>query len=511
MKIPNEDLEDLIRQMLENQKLRRFVTKRSFWYFFMLYFGRHAKYPTADFQKEIIKELESSATKNLYLTAFRGSGKSTIVSTLYPLWAILGEQKKKYVLIISQTQGQAKQILGNIRDEVEENGLLKKDLGPFKVEDTYEKGEWTSTTLEFLHHGAKLKVASVKESIRGIRYRQHRPDLVICDDIEDLNSVKTQEGRDTRYKWIKGDVVPIGDVYTTRLIVVGNKLHEDSVLMRLKDEIESGVGLGTYMEFPLIKNGVCMWPEKYPDAESLEHQRLIVGNDIEWQREFLLKIVPDYNQVIFKEYLTHYGVLPELDRNFVGVFAGVDPAFSINESADYTAIVIAYAYYFEKELYLYILSNPINERISSPDLIDRCKELNEYYKLQDLNIQFLVEQAGQQIGLIDHFDRANLDVRGVKTGRQDKKFRQHLIAPHIRDRKVIFADKGCEKLQYQLTHFGVGHDDLADALATLVLGLMEDPPSRRGGAIIKEDPPPEHWTDKLCGPTRFGNLMDQQF
>jgi len=29
-----------------------------------------------------------------------------------------------------------------------------------------------------------------------MKHMQYRPDLIICDDIEDLQSVKTKEGRD---------------------------------------------------------------------------------------------------------------------------------------------------------------------------------------------------------------------------------------------------------------------------------------------------------------------------
>lgn len=480
MTIPNENPEDLIKQMLENQKLRRFVTKQSFWYFFVLYFGQYATHKTADFQKEIIKELESSPTKSLYLTAFRDSGKSTLAVMMYPLWAILGVQQKKYVLIICRTQGQAKQSLRNIRDEVEGNSLLKKDLGPFKTEDEFGKnGEWTSTTLEFLNSGAKIKVASLNESIRGLRHRQHRPDLIVCDDLEDINSTRTQEGRSKTYRLYKGDIVPAGDVYTTRLIVIGNKLHEDSLLMQLKAEVESGEGIGTYMEFPLLKDSVCLWPEKYPTKESIERQRLTIGNDIEWQREFLLNIVPDRQQVIFKEWFHRYDMLPPLDRSFVGIVAGVDLAFGMNKWNDKTAIVIAYAFYFKRELYLYLQPNPFNDRIQSPDFLEKCKTLNTYYKKRDMSIKFFVEQAGQQVGVIDQLNRERLHVQGVKVGNQDKWFRQSLIGPDIESAHVLFPHKGCEQLEYQLTHFGIGHDDLADALATLVLGTAEEPPRYR--------------------------------
>jgi hypothetical protein len=127
----------------------------------------------------------------------------------------------------------------NIRTELEGNDVLKKDLGPFQE----ESDEWGSFSLVFKKHGARITVASSEQSIRGIRHNEHRPDLIICDDVEDVQSTKTREGRDKTYNWLRGEVIPAGDK-NTRLIIVGNLLHEDSLLMRIKDEISKGKAKG---------------------------------------------------------------------------------------------------------------------------------------------------------------------------------------------------------------------------------------------------------------------------
>jgi len=61
---------------------------------------------------------------------------------------------------------------------------------------------------------ARLIAASSEQSIRGLRHGAYRPDLIICDDVEDLNSVKTNESRDKTYAWLTGDVIPLGDLNT---------------------------------------------------------------------------------------------------------------------------------------------------------------------------------------------------------------------------------------------------------------------------------------------------------
>ena len=473
--------EELFSQMTKDRKVRKAITKENLFYFFNFYFAHYVTYPTADFQKEIIHKLEISATENLYIVAFRNSGKSTIAATAYPLWAILGKQKKKYVLIFCKTQGQAKQSLRNIRNEVEHNDLLKQDLGPFREElETGKNGEWTSTTLVFSNTDARIKVASVDEGIRGLRHKQYRPDLILCDDVEDINSTRTREGRNKTYKWLRGDVIPAGD-RNTRLIIIGNLLHEDSLLMRMKEDLEEKRALGTFMEFPLItKSGECLWPGKYPDKESIEVQKKEIGNDIEWQREFLLHIVPDTDQVIHKKWIKYYSVLPSKDRSFAGVCIGIDLAFSQRNTADYTALVSAYVYWIEREMYIYILPNPINERMTSPVLVERCKALSKYFTGEKAWPKFIVEEAGQQKGIIQYLEDARLNVQGFSPGQTDKRTRLALTALKINSGHILFPKEGCHDLICQLTNFGVeSHDDLSDAFSTLVLGLFEKPPRGR--------------------------------
>jgi len=483
---------DLFKQMVKDRQVRKAITKESFMYFFNFYFAHYVLYPTADFQKEIIHNLEKNETENLYICSFRNSGKSTIVATAYPLWSILGKQAKKYILIFCRTQGQAKQTLRNIRDEAENNELLKQDLGPFKEEnETGKNGEWSSTSLVFTNTGARIKVASVDESIRGLRHKQYRPDLILCDDVEDINSTRTRESRNKTYRWLRGDVIPAGDK-NTRLIIIGNLLHEDSLLMRMKNDIEEDRALGTFLEYPLItESGECLWPGKYPDKESIEAQRKAVGNDIEWQREFLLRIIPDTDQVIHRTWIKYYSNLPLKDRSFAGVCIGIDLAFSQKNTADYTALVSAYVYYIDREMYIYILPNPINERMTSPTLVERCKALHKYYTDEKAWPRFIVEEAGQQKGVIQYLEKAGLNVQGFSPGQTDKRTRLSLTALKINSGHILFPKKGCENLIRQLTNFGVeGYDDLADAFSTLVLGLTENPPRCRnsiGSIILKNE------------------------
>jgi hypothetical protein len=138
----------------------------------------------------------------------------------------------------------------NLRRELENNTLLKNDLGPFQE----ESDEWGATSIVFSNSNARITMASSEQSVRGLRHNQHRPDLIICDDVEDIASTKTRDARNKTYQWLTSEVIPAGDK-STRLVIVGNLLHEDSLLMRIREAIEEKLIDVIFKEYPLIQNG----------------------------------------------------------------------------------------------------------------------------------------------------------------------------------------------------------------------------------------------------------------
>src|SRR3989344_9314325 len=158
----------------------------------------------------MIRLLRDSLAKLIVITAFRGRAKTTIVAIAYTLWAVFGVQQKKHVLLVGQTEAKARRVLINVRRQLETNGLLRRDLGPIDE----EKDQWGATAIVIRKLNARIAVASVGQSVRGVLHDEYRPDLVIGDDIEDLDSVQTQEGREKLRDWFTGELLPIGDKHT---------------------------------------------------------------------------------------------------------------------------------------------------------------------------------------------------------------------------------------------------------------------------------------------------------
>ena len=468
--------------MLKDRKVRTAITRESLWYFFHFYFAHYVKYATAPFQAEMISLIDDEGSGNLFIVAFRGSGKSTIITTSYPIWAILGKQQKKFVLILCQTQNQAKQHMRNLRQELENNSTLKNDLGPFKE----EADEWGSYSLVFSNSNARITAASSEQSIRGLRHNQHRPDLIIGDDVEDIASTKTREGRDKTYQWFTGEVIPTGD-RNTRIVVIGNLLHEDSLLMRLKDNTEKNLIDGIFKEYPLVtKDEEILWPGKYANMEEIESEKRRAGNEYAWQREYLLNIVPADDQAIYREWIQYYDEIPPPMRFKSGysshreVRIGVDPAISKSDAADYTAMVPGLLYEIEDGYRIYILPKIINKRMNFPETVDMCRLLEtEYYAERGHHPTFVVEDVGYQKALPQQLKEEGIHyVKTIRPGTTEKRTRVVLTASAIKNGRVLFPREGAEQMIQQLVHFGVEkHDDLADAFANLVHSTFQDPPS----------------------------------
>ena len=465
--------DELRAKLFNNRQMRAEVTANSHLYFFSTYFSNYMEYEISDLHRELFAITEQDSVPLAVIMAFRGSAKSTIMTMSYPIWAIVGRQQKKFVVIASQTQYQARVHLMNIKRELESNELLANDLGPF-VE---QHEEWGATSLYIPKYNARITAISSEQSVRGIRHGHKRPDLIIADDVEDVGSVKTAEGRNKTFDWYTGEIIPAGDTYTKR-IVVGNLLHEDSLLMRLKGRIERDEIDGTYTDWPIVRDGLSTWPGKFPDKASIRRMERSVASRISWEREYMLNLVADDDQIISHDMIHYYDEIPTLlSGQYRRIIVGVDLAISKNDKADLTSILVMDVRGSGSNQRMYILPNIVNKRMSFHETIDQLHQTSDYYNYPKL----YVEQTAYQAAAVQQLQADGFDVQGV-TPQSDKRARLSMIADKIQRGVILFPKNHSKDLVSQLVHFGVEkHDDLVDALTIAVLEFIRD--NRKGGTI----------------------------
>ncbi len=472
--LPKQIPPDLLNHILADREVMVALVRRSFFHFFYIFFGPYIQYPIAPFHHDMFRYAEDESIKRILLIAFRGSAKSTIYNTVLALWAITGKLKKKHVAIASRTQQRAYDHSANIAREVEQNNLLRKYLGPFEE----EQGRWSVPVRIIPRYDARISFVSVEEGIRGLREGPNRPDLIIVDDIEDSSSAKTKEGRDKIFDWLTGELIPAGDI-NTKVIFIGNFLHEDSALMRILKLMQEGEMDGKYMKIPLIDDdGNITWPGKFPSLEAVEKYRREIGNERMWQLEFMLKYIPDDDQVIRPEDIHYYDAKPQsgfwIDGKFISVMSGmkgigVDLAISQKDSADYTAMVSGQAIFQNGIPKIYIEPNPFKGRVDFHQTIECVKAL---VKSGGGFSQCFVENVAYQQAAVEAFQREGIPVQPMHAS-QDKRARLSIAAMYIKNGTVLFPRKGCEELIHQLIYFGQeSHEDILDALVYLILGMV---------------------------------------
>lgn len=474
---------------LSNPDTRRYIVEQyGLAGFTWVYLSHHFNLEPADFHPELIDVFEDPAQEMVNIIGFRGSAKSTYGSLAVPLYFAL-EHKHDFILPVGDTGTQMKLNIANIRYELENNPMILKDYGLAYNPDK----NWSDSSLQ-LNNGVLIMGRSRGQKIRGLKHRQYRPQVIICDDLEDTEWVKKKENRDKTERWLTGEVIPAQQETKAKLILIGNLVHNNAIMARMEAKKKGdGTPLFKTLRFALIdKGGHCTWRGKYPDDAALQKQKEKVGSATAWSREYLLKIIAEEDQIIKETDISYYPVsmlTARDERNgrlllpIVDAGAAQDLAISEKKTADFTAIVRGYMVTWTldaggKVKRLLIRPKPFNKRVDFDGAVAAAKDA---MKDMPMGARLWVEDVMYQKAAVQTIKKHGVSVFGVKPV-SDKRARLMAASPFIKDGTVMFPETGCEELIEQLVGFGSEeHDDLVDALVYLILALINKPSVSGGG------------------------------
>lgn len=456
--------------MLDNQAVRRELAK-SFTGFCLVYLSHYFWLEPATFHHELLGILSDQKERMIEIIGARDTAKSTFGSLALPLWAALEKPEVyPFILPIADTAPQAALNIANIKNELENNTLILTDYGKVNSsrhlhnpDPTLESDEEWQAKNMLLNNGVRITARSRGQKIRGMRHRQYRPKLVVVDDPEDTKWVRFKENRDETEKWFRGEVIPALDSADSKLVLIGNYLHDDALMKRM-----AKADIFRVLEYPLVNaDGECLWPAKYPTQEAIE-QKMREAGPVAWQREYMLKPVASEGAPIKPEDIHYYDEMPVTRRGRRG--HGVDLAISTKASADYTAIVDGdVAYTEDGRGQIYVRPSPLNKRMEFYETLEAIKGR---WNQSEAHI-FFVEAVSYQKAAIEALVRIGVPNQPMQPT-TDKRSRLLVAATYIKNGTVLFPRTGCEELIGQLLNFGVeAHDDMVDALVYLILGLVE--------------------------------------
>lgn len=273
--------------------------------------------------------LTFAATRFLEIMMPRGIGKTTLTEGCC-VW--LGCFKEKnFPMLIGETATHAENIQRNIRNEFEVNEKIKLIFGDLSGKSS-PNHSWNDQQFELLN-GFAMACTGRGGQVRGRNIKGQRPDLIILDDVEDKESVSTQEQLKKTREWFSGDVLPaMGEIGSKGdIILCGTLLSNEALLVTLgKDPSFTTVVFGALDPSGAPLFSAYMTPEKLAVKKGF-YERM--GQLDIFYLEYFNRISDESTRALKTSYI-QYG-LPQ--GQLLALALAVDPAISKKKEADDTA------------------------------------------------------------------------------------------------------------------------------------------------------------------------------
>lgn len=147
--------------------------------------------------------LEDNSSDQLGRILPRGTGKSAFGTFAPTIWCH-AYGYKKYTLICSDIGSTAEKFIKDIKTTLLDNLYMEKAFGKL-LDDRDKRYICNSTQLE-LTNKSFIEAISSLSPMRGRKYENCRPDLIILDDYQSEDDVRTQDAREKKWKKYSDDV-----------------------------------------------------------------------------------------------------------------------------------------------------------------------------------------------------------------------------------------------------------------------------------------------------------------
>jgi len=427
----------------------------------------------------------TSSSPKVAIAAPRRHAKSTAITLSYVLACVLF-RNRSYVLIISDTITQATQFLNDIKQQLYDNEKIRS---LFKIKD-FEKDTEDDIIVSF-EDGEKFRISAKgsEQKMRGLKWDNKRPDLIVGDDLENDEIVLNVERRNKFKRWFYGAVIPC---LSTRGVIriVGTILHEDSFLNNLMpsewDKRTVITDLKTYRSSPRRGEWLSvkyrahnddftkfLWPSHYTKEWYISTKQDYIDRGLPdvYSQEYLN--IPIDESVAYFKRTDFISETVEDKKSRLNYYISVDLAISEKETADYSVFLVAGV---DENKVLHV-KNIIRERLDGREIVDTILSLQRIYNPEAIGIEEM--QVSKSIGpfLREEMIRTGVypSILPLKHNGKDKIARAKSIQARCRAKSVKF-DKSSEWypiFEDECTKFPRGtKDDQVDAFA--YMGLMLD-------------------------------------
>lgn len=411
---------------------------------------------------DAIFNLIDSGAKKVAIAAPRGIGKTSIARTLAARYILF--RQVNFICYVMNSASLAEMQTENLKRELMITPEVLQFFGNIKTDtldevgsDTFAKTAWTAfgDTL-ILPRGSG-------QQVRGLNWHNHRPELIIVDDLENKDELRSEENRKKLKQWFHSDLMKSIDRYSGKycIVYIDTLKHEDSLLQELLDDPEwASVNLALASVEGTIDTGIIVRsniPTYMTDAEvTAEFEAHLRRGDLDtFYSEYMNQPVAladtSFRRENFKQYTEtdpkfHDQILPGLENILI-----VDPAKTVKmQSADSAIAVIGLGL----NIFSYYVRDMFSSKVYPDQLYDEIFRLVVLYRCMVVGVevtslnQFIVQPIKNEMAKRGiYFELIELKAQGSKEDRIKS------VVQYYRNGYMYHNTEKCQKLESQLLSF----------------------------------------------------------
>jgi len=264
----------------------------------------------------------------------RGSSKTTIAGFAVPLYKTLFKLER-FSLYVSKAQTHTEAQLESVRKELTNNETITAFFGDIRPRKSADE-KWAQEKFE-TSTGIAMQAKGKGSAIRGVHHLNKRPSVILVDDPQSREDVKSDTVRESDKKWAFGELTPararvIGE--RGKIIVLGTWLHSDClVAVWARDPRFTTVRMAIQ-----DLDGDYIWPD-YMDEEQdrIEKESYTrAGLLSQYYMEYHNKEMDDDQLPFPQRFIIYEPELPKPEELICAT--AFDPATSKNRTADFSAV-----------------------------------------------------------------------------------------------------------------------------------------------------------------------------
>ena len=425
--------------------------------------------PCAQFHIDAANKILKNRNLKAGFMWHRGAAKSTNMDVFVPMWLMIQEHREINVMVlVGKSEDNAKTLLGDIQAELQYNQRYIADFGEQYNAGSWEEGEFvTRSEVAFFARGRG-------QSPRGLRYRSHRPDYVVIDDLDDDELVESPARVSKLFDWVRSALFGTLDGGRGRFFMVGNLIAKNSVLAKwceIKTVHVTRVNI-------YDRAGRISWAAKWAHDE-VKQLEAVAGYRA-FQKEYMNN--PIIEGAVFKNEWIRWGRRPAWSK-FSEIVLYIDPSFRGSTKNDYKAAKL----WGKVGTTLYHLRAFVRQ-CSVAEMVRWCYDLYEWARAQGIAVRWYMEANFMQDTILDEFRREGelrgyqLPITGDKRKKPDKFQRVEAISP-LWERGFVIYDESQRDDPDMLAGIDQtlafekgmrGHDDAPDADEGAIWILQRD-------------------------------------